>query len=335
MKLLVTGSRWCVRCSSAKGRFAFINPHHPGMSLEPRAVPLAITPLIPQAKVRIFAGPVLLTSVTKVELLGLLTRLLVPMAGGGVGGGEGDFYPTNDPHLPTDHPQCMNKTCRAFEEGWRLSEEEIPFLTQLEYGKWTVYFYAFWIFLFAVRHWYRRFREYFVVPHAELRRSRPSRAQRITAAWRFWIYRRLGGRLMSLELPPYGTLALLTLSTVFMGVSPFVEEPYLRTLFRFGSPPLSVRCAMIISALTPLVVALAGKVNLVTILTGICYSKLNIFHRYSACVLFYLSTVHTVWLRTRMGSHSEAKTVPVDTSFDCSCERWRLENVTILVRREV
>ncbi|KAJ4369195.1 hypothetical protein N0V83_006280 [Neocucurbitaria cava] len=51
---------------------------------------------------------------------------------------------------------------------------------------------------------------------------------------------------------------------------------------------------MLISALTPLTVALAGKVNVITWMTGVGYEKLNVFHRYTAYAIFCLGTIHTI-----------------------------------------
>ena len=47
-------------------------------------------------------------------------------------------------------------------------------------------------------------------------------------------------------------------------------------------------------ALTPIIFALAGKVNLVTLLTGIGYEKLNVIHRWISYLCFALAVVHTV-----------------------------------------
>ncbi|KAF2454578.1 ferric reductase like transmembrane component-domain-containing protein [Lineolata rhizophorae] len=125
-----------------------------------------------------------------------------------------DFHPSSDPHLSIDDPHCMNKSCHAFEIGFNASEDEIPLLSQLEYGKWVVYVYGFFIVLFMSIH-------FFHIVHDN-----------------FW-------------------------------------SPLHRSL-------------------TPLVIALAGKVNIITWMTGICYSKLNVFHRYAAYVLCALATVHTI-----------------------------------------
>jgi len=51
---------------------------------------------------------------------------------------------------------------------------------------------------------------------------------------------------------------------------------------------------MIISALTPLTVALAGKINIITWITGVGYAKLNVYHRYVSYLIFCLATVHVV-----------------------------------------
>ena len=48
------------------------------------------------------------------------------------------------------------------------------------------------------------------------------------------------------------------------------------------------------ASLTPLLVALAGKVNLVTLLTCYGYEKLNVIHRWVGWTVFGLSIVHTV-----------------------------------------
>ncbi|KAK8174699.1 ferric reductase like transmembrane component-domain-containing protein [Phyllosticta citribraziliensis] len=90
------------------------------------------------------------------------------------------------------------------------------------------------------------------------------------------------------------TLAHIVRMSIYYTCLIFPELPYLRSRFRFGSPPLSIRCAMIISALMPLLVALGGKVNVITVLTGSSYARLNIYHRYIGGLIFALATVHMI-----------------------------------------
>lgn len=47
-------------------------------------------------------------------------------------------------------------------------------------------------------------------------------------------------------------------------------------------------------ALMPIIVALAGKIDPVTILTGISHEKLNVYHRYASFMCLFLGIVQTV-----------------------------------------
>lgn len=204
--------------------------------------------------------------------------------------------PSGTPYadLPISNPNCMNDTCNAFAAGWNESYKDTSLISQLDYGFWTLCYYLSWGVLFALGNFIYLLRDY----HARrYTRRQPSThpcswRHRVVAFYRSVIYRRFTGRLQA--LPSFGMLALLSLSTVFFICLIFPEQPYLRSRFRFGSPPLSVRCALVISALMPLLIALGGKVNIVTLLTGICYTKLNILHRYVGGVIFALSTIHMV-----------------------------------------
>jgi hypothetical protein len=199
-------------------------------------------------------------------------------------------------NLSIADPPCSNDTCRAFREGFADDERKTPLLGLISYGKWTVWFYSIWILLFTAIYVSHLLRDRL----RRLKRSPgqlPSLNDKAIAFIRFWAYRRLNShftRKIGLRQISYGTLALLSISTVFFTILPWPEQPYIRTHFRFGSPPLSVRCAIIISALTPLTVALAGKVNVITWITGVGYAKLNVYHRYVSYLIFCLATVHVV-----------------------------------------
>lgn len=203
-----------------------------------------------------------------------------------------DQFPGGTPYadLPITDSHCMNDSCDAFAAGWNESYMETSLISQLNYGYWTLCYYMSWGALFTLANLVYIFKERWV--RSETSRPGPSWTDRLIARYRSVVYRRFAGHLQS--LPSVGTLALLSLSTVFFVCLVFPEQDYLRSHFRFGSPPLSVRCALCISALMPLLIALGGKVNIVTVLTGICYTKLNILHRYVGGVIFALSTIHTV-----------------------------------------
>ena len=166
---------------------------------------------------------------------------------------------------------------------------------QLEYAKWTVYYYCFWITLFTIVHLSRLVLGRFLELKSLLHICCHSWIRKSIAIWRFVAYRRITGSVAAaLGLPSLAVMALLFLSSVFISIMTFAQTPYLPNPYVAGSPPLSLRCAMTISALNPLVLALCGKINLISILTSINYEKLNIFHRFTGYVLLAVATVHMV-----------------------------------------
>ncbi|KAK7536336.1 ferric reductase like transmembrane component-domain-containing protein [Phyllosticta citribraziliensis] len=197
--------------------------------------------------------------------------------------------------LPITNSHCTNKSCKAFTDGFNQSEHQISLMGQVDYGWWMLCYWGTWVLIFTLAHIVRM-----SIYYSRRRRNTnlsnvPSWTHRLVASYRALVYRRFSARhLRRLGLPSFGVLALLSLSTIFTACLIFPELPYLRSRFRFGSPPLSIRCAMIISALMPLLVALGGKVNVITVLTGSSYARLNIYHRYIGGLIFALATVHMI-----------------------------------------
>jgi hypothetical protein len=188
-------------------------------------------------------------------------------------------------NLSRTDPNCINASCLAYIQGWfedqnRYSNNNFPL-----YAEWAVYFYCVTIFIFSALYLSRRLGD---------KGSGQQVKEKAVAYWRMYFYRRISGRLGDSVDLSFGQLTILLIATVFLIVLPFYQGYFLRSLFRYGSPPLSVRCAMLIMALLPICIALVGKVNLVTLLTGISYAKLNIWHRYVAFMIFALSTIHLV-----------------------------------------
>ncbi|KAF2401509.1 hypothetical protein EJ06DRAFT_529619 [Trichodelitschia bisporula] len=188
-------------------------------------------------------------------------------------------------NLPIEDPRCMNRSCKAFIIGWNDSQNAYSNTFFESYGEWAVWFYAVLIGLFMIIHFRHRLNDF---------HRRSNLQHRLVGYWRSFTYRRLSGKLGdSLDIS-YGVLLLMAAATIYISILPFFQGKYLRSEFRYGSPPLSVRCAMLMSGLTPVCIALAGKVNVVTFLTGISYAKLNIWHRFVAYILFCLSIIHAV-----------------------------------------
>ncbi|KAL9038895.1 MAG: hypothetical protein Q9214_005098, partial [Letrouitia sp. 1 TL-2023] len=194
--------------------------------------------------------------------------------------------------LPLSDPRCNNDSCRAFEVAHKESQAAVSYYWQYEYGHWTTWLYLAIIFLFMLlfifQSWHDR--------HPRLLSNPQTSAfNRTVAIWRTFSYRRYRGHVADrLGLPSFGLQLLFLTAIIFAAVASFAVRPYYRERRGYGSPPLGVRAGLMAIALTPIIVALSGKVNIITLLTGIGYEKLNVIHRWVAWICFGLSVVHTI-----------------------------------------
>jgi len=92
----------------------------------------------------------------------------------------------------------------------------------------------------------------------------------------------------------FGVLAFLLVTLVFLIGMTFTQRPYYREHLGYGSPPIAIRAGLMAFACVPILVALAGKANLVTLLIGISHERLNILHRWVAWMSFGLSLTHAI-----------------------------------------
>jgi hypothetical protein len=179
----------------------------------------------------------------------------------------------------------MNASCFEFIYGYLEDQYTYSSLIFPLYAKWAVYFYTATLIIFFLLYVHKRLDD---------RHRRTGLRYSCLAYWRMLNYKRVSGRLGNAVDLSYGQLTLFSIATIFIAILPFFQGYFFRDLFRYGSPPVSVRCAMLISALLPMCIALAGKVNIISLLTGISYAKLNIWHRFVAYIIFALAIVHMV-----------------------------------------
>ncbi|GLA76959.1 hypothetical protein AtubIFM55763_008837 [Aspergillus tubingensis] len=91
------------------------------------------------------------------------------------------------------------------------------------------------------------------------------------------------------RIPPFGPIYIILLYFVFIIVLEFVNNDVAGAgYWQF----LGVRAGWLAAAQIPLLVALAGKRNLIGMLCGIPYVRLNIYHRWVSRGLLLLSTFH-------------------------------------------
>ncbi|KAI1205175.1 ferric reductase like transmembrane component-domain-containing protein [Annulohypoxylon truncatum] len=201
--------------------------------------------------------------------------------------------------LPLSDPRCDSDACDAFKAAHQASQAAVSYDHQYDYGHYTTWYYLAVIGVATVVYSYRLYRNRI----ARSRTSTPQQsgrttstlAHKILAVCRFVNYRHSKGPVSDyFGFPSLGTLAFLGITSLFLLLMTFLVHPYYRGRRGYGSPPLAVRTGLMAQALTPIIVALAGKVNFITMLTGISHEKLNVFHRWVSYMCLFLSIVHTV-----------------------------------------
>ena len=190
--------------------------------------------------------------------------------------------------LPLTDPRCNSDACLAYAAAAEASQAQISWLSQFAYGEWFTYYYIVITFLFACVYGARRWK------HRKARPAppTPSIVHKSTALFRLFTYRRWHSRFLA--LPSFGMIAFGLFNLTFITALSFGQRPYYRDHRGYGAPPLAVRAGLIAVALTPIIVALSGKFNIITMLTGISYERLNRIHQWAAWLCLYMSILHTV-----------------------------------------
>lgn len=199
-------------------------------------------------------------------------------------------------NLTLSNPNCNNDSCKAFYEGHQLSQKLTSYAHQFDYGHYVTWYYLAFIGLLTFVFCFRRLNQYrFKNGSSRIEPYPRSAKNRLVAFWRYFAYRRWPGSISDrLGLPSMGIIAMGLLFVLFCLLLTFWKRPYYRQHRGYGSPPLAVRTGLMAVALTPLIFALSGKANLVTMLTGIGHEKLNIVHRWVGWIIFGLSVAHTI-----------------------------------------
>jgi hypothetical protein len=92
----------------------------------------------------------------------------------------------------------------------------------------------------------------------------------------------------------FGLGALILAGFLFPTLYVFAQHPYYERDPHFGPPPLAGRSGMIALAMTPVILMLGMKANLISLITGMGHEKLNVLHRWLGFFCGFFSLVHTV-----------------------------------------
>lgn len=206
--------------------------------------------------------------------------------------------PPADPtvvNLPLSDPRCNTTDCTAFADAAAESAELHPWADQFKYGRWATYYYLAIIGLFIVVYLYRTYHDRKATASKTHTSQSPTIGNKLLAGGRWLAYRRIHFPGSSLfEIPSFGVLALLLATIVFLAACTFATRPYYRQHYKYGSPPIATRTGLMAYACTPILIALAGKANVLTLITGISHEKLNVIHRWVGWITLVLSLIHTI-----------------------------------------
>lgn len=126
---------------------------------------------------------------------------------------------------------------------------------------------------------------------------RPSILRKLQALGRSVFYRRIrvSWPTKLFDVPAdVGTILFLLATIVFFTALVFAVKPYYREQIGYGSPPIAIRSGLMAFACVPILVALAGKANIVTFFTGISHERLSVLHRWVSWISFALSLFHAL-----------------------------------------
>ncbi|KAI0329178.1 hypothetical protein GY45DRAFT_1253334 [Cubamyces sp. BRFM 1775] len=105
--------------------------------------------------------------------------------------------------------------------------------------------------------------------------------------------------------PPLSAIIIVLGMITYFSALTFSVHPYLWPNIAMGhSPPIATRSGWTSVAILPFLLAFATKVNFIGILTGVSHEKLQVYHRWSAWIMYITSLIHTfpfIVQSTRMG----------------------------------
>lgn len=183
----------------------------------------------------------------------------------------------------------------AYMAAYNKLQAEIPWAYQAHYAKVSVYFGVVIIFIATLKHLWYRARDY-SYKNSSKSGIIGSFIDVFVAYSRFVAYKQIPANVSYYtSLPPsFGTILVYFSSSFYALCYCLIPHFWYRGCRGFGSPPLAVRAGVMATALTPFIYVLSGKSNMLTLLTGISYEKLNGTHQYVGVLALVLSLIHTI-----------------------------------------
>ncbi|KAL1682848.1 hypothetical protein EV122DRAFT_286780 [Schizophyllum commune] len=124
--------------------------------------------------------------------------------------------------------------------------------------------------------------------------TRPTILDRLVAGCRYASARQYRVQSLGWYSPPLAAILVVAVMTIFVFALMLAVRPYYWPNMAMGhSMPIATRSGWIAIAIMPFMIAFATKVNFVGMLTGVSHERLQVFHRWSAVLMYIPSLVHT------------------------------------------
>ncbi|KAL1751331.1 hypothetical protein FB107DRAFT_222251 [Schizophyllum commune] len=122
----------------------------------------------------------------------------------------------------------------------------------------------------------------------------PTVLERLVAGCRYAAARQYCIESLGWYSPPLAALLAVAAMTIFVFSLMLAVRPYYWPNMAMGhSMPIATRSGWIAIAIMPFMIVFATKVNFVGMLTGVSHERLQVFHRWSAVLMYIPSLVHT------------------------------------------
>lgn len=185
----------------------------------------------------------------------------------------------------------------AYAAAKKLSQAQVPWTDQPKYAEYTVYFGCVVIFLALLKNVIFKLKDRWYLQNNEKNSGFLSSLLFVIVGYsRAVAYKQVPAKISFFtSLPPsVGSSLLMIVSSFYLFCYCLIPHFWYRGCRGFGSPPMAVRAGVMATALSPFIYILAGKSNMITLLTGVSYEKLNTFHQFVGVAAFVLSIIHTI-----------------------------------------
>jgi NAD(P)H-flavin reductase len=175
--------------------------------------------------------------------------------------------------------------------GWIHSRFLDWYKADWTYGRGTVYFFSASLtafFLGNLFFWFHQWR---------LSKSKSSHAplyKRVLALVRFFGARQFCIERIDYYSPPLNAIIAILVMITFFFAFALGRHPYIWPVAALGnSPPLATRTGWISIGMLPFLFAFSTKVNYVGMVTGTSHEKLQVYHRWTAWIMYVSALIHT------------------------------------------